>query len=141
VLDVPERGRSGHTGQKGNLTSITPPVPLATTTITNDALSRVATVTDGKGQKRTYTYDKLDRVKRIDYNNSAGSLITSTTFTDAGGTVTYAYDSRNLPASLAEPGGACSGTVSKGTTFTYDGRGRHSTTIYPNGVTQTWGLG
>ena len=179
---------------KGNLTSITPPVPLAPTTIANDALSRVATVTDGKGQKRTYTYDKLDRVKRIDYKNSAGTLVTSTTFdynangslltrsditgattsttsysydarnrktqdtlpdtstnvytydladnlktfTDAGGTVAYAYDSRDLPASLAEPGGSCSGTVSKCTTFAYDTRGRHTTTTYPNGVTQTW---
>jgi YD repeat-containing protein len=180
---------------KGNLTSITPPVPLAPTTITNDALSRVSTVIDGKGQKQTYTYDKLDRVKRIDYANSAGTTVTSTTFdynangslltraditgsttnttsysydarnrktqdtlpdtstnsytydgadnlktfTDPGGTVTYSYDSRNLPASLAEPGGSCSGTVSKCTTFAYDTRGRHTTTTYPNGVTQTWG--
>jgi RHS repeat-associated protein len=62
----------------GNLTSVTPELPLGDTTITYDSLSRVDTVEDGKGQTRSYTYDLLDRVTEIDYGS--------------GETVTYDYD-------------------------------------------------
>src|SRR3954452_11978443 len=62
----------------GNLTTITPPVPLGQTTLTYDAVSRIATVTDGKNQRTTYTYDGDDRVTKITYND--------------GSSVTYTYD-------------------------------------------------
>ncbi|MGW7538602.1 RHS repeat-associated core domain-containing protein [Amycolatopsis sp. NPDC054798] len=49
----------------GNLTTVTPPTPLGTTRYTYDSLSRVASVTDGRGIRLDYGYDKLDRVVSV----------------------------------------------------------------------------
>ncbi|HYI80330.1 MAG TPA: RHS repeat-associated core domain-containing protein [Thermoleophilaceae bacterium] len=86
----------------GNLTSVTPELPLGVTTITYDSLSRVDTVEDGKGQTRSYAYDELDRVVEIDYG--AGNVVTFD-YDDNGnriervdsvhGTSTWSYDELN----------------------------------------------
>jgi len=119
----------------GNLTSITPELPLGDTTITYDALSRVHSVEDGKGQVRTYTYDDLDRVLEIEYTggptiafeydpdgNRLGRFDsvhgTSTWDYDAlgrrigdtlpSGTTTYAWDASSNLTSLTDGGGTVS---------------------------------
>ncbi len=93
----------------GNLTTITPPLPLGATRITYDALSRVRTVEDGKGQTRTYTYDTLDRVTQIAYSS--------------GGTIAYAYDANG------------NRTTDAGVTFTYDTLNRLTR---DSGASYTW---
>lgn len=60
------------------LTAIIPPAPLGKVTVTYDSLHRISTVTDGKGQTRTYGYDLDDRVVKIAYSG--------------GPTLTFGYD-------------------------------------------------
>ncbi|MDP9389702.1 MAG: DNRLRE domain-containing protein [Actinomycetota bacterium] len=140
--NVTKYGYDGST--KGNLTSVTPPpctgCPGATT-ITVDALSRTSTVTDGKGQKTTYTYDKLDRVTRVTFNGdtACASRSTCVDFAYDGngnltsrsssiGTTTFTYDQLNQVIKKVLPGplvNACSGQT--GMTFTYDAVGNLST--------------
>lgn len=43
----------------------------------------------------------------------------------------------NEVTSLAEPGGSCSGTMSKCTTFAYSGNGARTTVTYPGSTVQT----
>jgi RHS repeat-associated protein len=95
---------------QGNLTSVNYPAPLGDVTITPDALSRVGTVTDGKGQTTTYTYDPLDRVTNIAYQDgsSIGYVYDGngnvTSMTDSTGTTTYGYDKLNRLEQEVEPG-------------------------------------
>ncbi|MDP9409956.1 MAG: hypothetical protein M3P70_05530, partial [Actinomycetota bacterium] len=106
----------------GNLTTVTPPSPLKPTTITYDGLSRVDTVTDGKGQVTNVDYDILDRpvlttftdglAVTNDYDDG-GRLISRS---DATGTTTYAYDALNRPTQENLPGGRTNA-------YTYDGVG------------------
>lgn len=86
----------------GNRTSVDHPVPRGDETTVYDALSRVTSTSDGRGQTTTYTYDVLDRV-------------TQTTF-DGGATVTYAYDAVGNRTSQTDVTGT--------TTSTYDELGR-----------------
>jgi RHS repeat-associated protein len=83
----------------GNLTTITPPVPMAPQSYTYDGLSRVATHTDGDGNTTAYTYDGDDRVTKTTYQD--GSTVNDTydadgqllTETDSSGIKTNTYDS------------------------------------------------
>lgn len=98
----------------GNPTGITPPAPLGATAITTDSLSRIKTVTDGKGQTKTFTYDALDRVTKVDF---AGGTSTAFAFDGAGNTVsrvdapasglagltTYQFDLRNRLKKATQP--------------------------------------
>lgn len=85
---------------KGNLSKVTPPAPLGSTTYTYDALGRVETATDGRGIKTVYGYDTRDRVKTVSSTNSTltysydgdGNL---TSRTDASGTTRWDYDELN----------------------------------------------
>ena len=120
----------------GNLSGVTPPVPLQPTTVVPDATtSRVTSVTDGKGQKRTYSYDPLDRITQILFNGTTtcSSSATCTTFgydgdgnltsrTDASGTTTFGYDplQRVTRKSLPDTSTACAGSSPAGMTYTYD---------------------
>ena len=101
----------------GDLTTTTPPAPLAASTATYDTLGRATTSTDGKGQKTSYTYDKANRTTQVltagatTCNYGAGTCVTNTydadgnltASSDVTGTTTYAYDllgretSRSLP--------------------------------------------
>jgi hypothetical protein len=84
-----------------------PPAGQHQTRDTYDALSRVKTVRDGNDNLQVLTCDALDRVREIVYQNPQGlnaSQVTSVydqngnlaSRSDATGTTTYAYDSRNL---------------------------------------------
>ena len=97
----------------GNLTSITPELPLGETTITYDALSRVDTVEDGKGQTASYSYDALDRIVEIDYGDgqtvgfdydSDGNRVERVD--SAHGTSTWAYDVLNRRTADDLPSGS-----------------------------------
>jgi RHS repeat-associated protein len=63
---------------KGNRTGTDHPAPLGDESFTYDALSRIRTMTDGKGQTRTFDYDPLDRIVKV-------------TFSD-GSSVSYTHD-------------------------------------------------
>jgi YD repeat-containing protein len=98
----------GYTG--GNLTSVDNPAPLGDISYTYDALSRLKTQTDGKGQVTTYDYDNLDRVTKLTYHD--GSTIVYTydangnvsTMADNTGTTTYQYDALNRLTKETLPG-------------------------------------
>ena len=143
----------------GNLTTITPPLPLGQTTITYDALSRARTIRDGKSQTRTFSYDALDRLTRVDYSDASSVSYAydangnRTSQTDsAAGTWSYVYDDRNRPTSETLPTAAVnqyaydalsnltqlvdrSGTVRYG----YDALNRLSELIEPDGRRTTFG--
>lgn len=115
--------RYGYDNQ-GNLTKVTPPATtgpgtaiLGETTITNDSLSRVKTVTDGKGQVKTFAYDKLDRVKKIDYSN--------------GTSIAYSYDANGNQTERND-------SVHGITSFAYDKLNRRTGDAYPSSVTSTY---
>ncbi|MEU1133460.1 RHS repeat-associated core domain-containing protein, partial [Streptomyces sp. NPDC005900] len=82
---------------KGNLTKVTPPKPLGETTYTYDSLGRTETLTDGRGIKKVFVYDNLDRVKTVSTTNDTvryfydgdGNLAQRT---DSTGTIKYAFD-------------------------------------------------
>jgi RHS repeat-associated protein len=136
---------------EGNLTSVTPPSPLGGETITYDSLSRVASATDGKGQKTSYTYDNLDRVTQILYGGatqctpSTGNCITytydadgnRTGMTDQSGTTSYYYNALNqlTTESLPDTSSACSGSSPAGITYAYDGVGNLLTYCDSGGTT------
>jgi len=109
---------------KGNLTSITPPSftpasgssALGATSITYDSLSRVKTVKDGKGQTRTYDYDKRDRILKITFGDGS-----STSFT---------YDGNG--ATLSRADAPASGLLGM-TTILVDAKGRTTKETRPNG--------
>lgn len=96
----------------GNLIQVTPPVPLGSSTLTPDALSRVTSLTDGKGQKTNFTYDTLDRITKVTYaDGSSVSYVYDTAgnvtnMTDNTGTTTFQYDAANRVMQKTLPGGA-----------------------------------
>jgi RHS repeat-associated protein len=128
----------------GDLTKISPPSPLGATTIAPDALSRPGSVTDGKNQKATYTYDGNDRITQVMFNGtttctpSAGTCVqytydaagNLTQRVDASGTTTYSYDYANRPTAKTTPQGS--------TSVTYDGVG-NVTTYTDAGGTVSYG--
>jgi RHS repeat-associated protein len=137
---------------KGELSGIDRPAPLGDVSFTYDAVSRMRTMTDGKTQTTTYTYDKLDRVIRIDFHD--GSSITyvfdgngnETTHTDAAGTTSSVYDELNRLTSETHPGrpqitytydpadNLTSATDASGTvSYSYDNANRLATIVEPTG--------
>ncbi len=78
------------------------PLGVGAKTFAYDALSRLATVTDAKGQKTTLTHDAFDR-------------LTKATFAD-GSSVTYTYDAAGRLTRRDDAAGA--------TVFSYDALGR-----------------
>jgi YD repeat-containing protein len=117
----------------GNLKTIKPPLTsgagtaLGDTSFTYDTnLSRVRTVTDGKGQVRTISYDELDRVTRIDVSD--GSRMTfaydangnlTQRADSASNTTTYVYNRFNERTSETFPG--------RSNTYAYDKAGNLDT--------------
>jgi len=100
-----------------------------------DALSRTSSVTDGKGQQRTCTYDALDRVTALTYPAYTTGNVSmvydadgnTTSMTDSTGITSYAYDALNLVTSLTEPNNVV-------TSFGYDANHQRTSTTYPDGV-------
>jgi RHS repeat-associated protein len=135
----------------GEETGITPPSPLGAETITYDALSRVASVTDGKSQKTTYSYDGVDRVTQILYGGattctpSSGNCIShtfdadgnQTSMVDQSGTTHYYYDALNrlTTESLPDTTSDCAGSSPAGITYGYDAVGNKVTYCDSGGTT------
>lgn len=83
---------------QGNLSTVTPPAPMAATNYTYDALGRPLTVVNGNGVKQTFTYDNRDRVTKVE---AVGAVAVSYVYdgdgnlksrTDASGTLAFTYD-------------------------------------------------
>ncbi|MGW7275033.1 RHS repeat-associated core domain-containing protein [Streptomyces sp. NPDC054864] len=117
---------------KGNLAKVDRPSAQEDVTYTYDALGRTDTVTDGRGVKTVYTYDKRDRLKT---QTSDGKL---TTFgydtngniksrTTPAGTSTYAYDEQNRERTRTLPAGG-------GSSVTYDAAGNVKTATDAGGT-------
>jgi RHS repeat-associated protein len=100
-----------------------PPTPLVAISQTFDSLGRVATSTDGKGQKTTYSYDGLDRVTQVLTNGAA------TCTYSAGTCVTYVFDADGNMTSQHDKTGT--------TGISYDGLGRELVKTFPSTATAT----
>lgn len=101
----------------GNLTSVDPPAPLGDVDpITYDAVSRIRSMKDGKGNVTSYQYDHLDRITEIAHAS--------------GPTYTYEYDGDGNPISMTGPAGA--------TTMEYDERNLLVSRTTPDGHTITY---
>jgi RHS repeat-associated protein len=137
-----------------NLTGIDyPGTKLGDITLTVDALSRVSTVSDGKGDVTRYEYDAIDRVTRITYDfdgtnlcpgwstcadptyDGDGNMISRQ---DNRGTTTFDFDKLGRPTAKGLPSGAnaCSSGGTK-ITMGYDAANNltsvcdaHGTTTY-----------
>ncbi len=101
----------------GNLTSVAAPSPLGVASATYDSLGRVVSVTDGKGQTTTYTYNGDDEVTKATYSDGSAD--------------TYTYDADGNLLSDAGPSGT--------TTYTYDALGRVTSETTPDGHTSSLG--
>lgn len=121
----------------GNLSTVTPPSPLGTTTYTYDAVGRVTAVTDGNGDTTTYAYDAADRITQATFDNdqtlttvyNANGTIASET-DSAGGQLTYTYDlagNQTSQVTVTPLGAGISSTI----TMTYDANG--NMTSYDDG--------
>jgi RHS repeat-associated protein len=99
--------------------------PTGTTTYTLNALGRITEEALPGAVSNAYSYD------------AAANLVS---FTDAGGTTHYAYNGLNELESMYEPGGTCTGTPAKCTTFTYDDDGSLTKTTYASGASMRYKL-
>jgi len=108
----------------GELITLTPPAPLGAQSFTYDSLSRLKTVTDGKSQLTTYSYNAEDAVT---YTTWAGGDTDQLTYDNDGnqtqqtdnraGTNSYTYDGLGRQTSFGETGNTTASTV------TYDPAG------------------
>ncbi|WP_353940162.1 RHS repeat-associated core domain-containing protein [Streptomyces sp. HUAS MG91] len=82
---------------QGNLKTVKAPAPLGDTNYTYDSLGRTETLTDGRGIKKVFAYDNLDRIKTVSTTNDTvryyydgdGNLRQRD---DSTGTVKYQFD-------------------------------------------------
>lgn len=126
----------------GNISTVTPPSPsnepLGQTTFTVDALARVTSSIDGKGQKTSYFYDSLDRMTEVLFAGatSCGSYTTCTVYgydangnlanqTDSTGAYTFHYNARNMLTQKVFPANSPWGCPGQTATITmgYDNAG------------------
>ncbi|MEV7644034.1 hypothetical protein AB0O32_29305 [Streptomyces rubiginosohelvolus] len=124
---------------------------------TYDALGRTDTVTDGRGVKTVYTYDKRDRIKT---QTSDGKVAAFTydadgnikTRTTPAGTSSYTYDEQSRERTRALPAGGSSsvtydaaGNVKTATdaggtiTYDYNHANQLTTLTQPGGAKITYG--
>jgi len=123
----------------GELVTLTPPAPLGAQSFTYDSLSRLKTVTDGKSQTTTYSYNAEDAVT---YTTWAGGDTDQLTYDNDGnqtqqtdnraGTNSYSYDGLGRQTSYGETGNTTASTV------TYDPAGNVLTSADSTG-TVTYG--
>ncbi|MFL6098575.1 MAG: RHS repeat-associated core domain-containing protein [Actinomycetales bacterium] len=90
----------------GKITGITYPSPLGAWTVVQDALYRNSAVTDGLSQKRTFIYDPIDRIDKLELNGATGCTPST------GKCVDYGYDADGNQISIQDANGT--------TTLSYD---------------------
>ncbi|MFJ3592900.1 RHS repeat-associated core domain-containing protein [Streptomyces sp. NPDC090231] len=143
---------------QGNLSTVTPPAPMAATNYTYDALGRPLTVVNGNGVKQTFTYDNRDRVTKVE---AVGAVAVSYVYdgdgnlksrTDASGTLAFTYDgmsretirtlqngAQTVLAYTASEGNVDYYTDPQGTTdYTYDKANHLIALKAPNNKTTTF---
>lgn len=99
--------------------------PAGTSKFIYDPLNRLTEESLPESTSASYSYDE------------ASNLLS---FTDAGGSTHYFYNGLNELEAMYEPGGTCSGTPSKCTTFTYDGDQGLTRIAYPSGASLNYTL-
>ena len=140
----------------GNLSQQSSP-DTGTTANAQDAAGNLITSTDATGQSTSYTYDALNRITRIVYNQATGTQLkqldyvydqgangigrlTSITETSAVGavlqTTTYGYDQHGRVLSETRAIGGQTYT----TAYAYDAAGRMTGMTYPSGRTMSYGF-
>lgn len=79
---------------------------------TYDTWGRLATATDGRGNTTTYSYDKIDRLTKIDFSDATADVSYTydgdgmlTTRVDGSGTTTFGYDNLGRLTSRANTAG------------------------------------
>ncbi len=140
----------------GNLSQQSSP-DTGTSASMHDEAGNLSTSIDAKGQSMSYTYDALNRVTRIVYDQATGTQLkqvdyaydqgangiarlTSMTETSAAGavlqTTTYGYDPHGRIVSESRViGGQTYATV-----YAYDAAGRMTGMTYPSGRTTSYGF-
>jgi RHS repeat-associated protein len=120
----------------GDLVKVTPPAPQGPTTYTYDALSRVTSVTDPRGDTTKYAYDVRDRQTLITFDN--GTTLAKTYFPNGlvqydsdnfAGTKQFEYDTLGRTTKQI---GALAGLNQ---TYTYDSVGNILTFVDTSGAT------
>lgn len=109
-----------------NLTKITRPAPLGAITMTYDSLDRLASVTDGVGNKQTHTYDSMDRLIRTNFFAPGAAFSTSR--------VIYTYDVNGNRTARTD---VHPGQGTKTSAWALDARNRLTTETLP-GVTNSY---
>ncbi|WP_343244971.1 RHS repeat-associated core domain-containing protein [Streptomyces sp. SID14478] len=129
----PEGNKTSFTyDPKGNLAKVDRPSAQEDITYTYDALGRTDTVTDGRGIKTVYTYDKRDRLKTQTSDGKTTTFVYDAdgnikTRTSPTGTSTYTYDEQSRERTRSLPAGGAS-------SVTYDAAGNVKTATDAGGT-------
>lgn len=104
---------------------------------TYDTWGRLATATDGRGNTITYSYDKVDRITKVDYSDATADVTYTydgdgrqTTRVDGTGTTTWGYDQLGRLITRANTAGG--GTIS----YAYDKASNLTSTTDTRGTTR-----
>lgn len=112
------------------LTEVAPPTPLAHQLFGPDSLSRVKWAKDGNGVWACATYDKEDRVTRVDWKTGLTSNDCATGTTSKW--MTFTYDNNGNVTQRADNAGNT-------TTYGYDYANRRTSESFPSSRTNTYG--
>ncbi|GHB79407.1 type IV secretion protein Rhs [Streptomyces xanthochromogenes] len=129
----PESHKTSFTyDSKGNLAKVDRPSAQEDLTYTYDALGRTDTVTDGRGVKTVFTYDKRDRLTTQTSDGKTATFVYDAdgnikTRTSPAGTSTYSYDEQSRERTRSLPAGGAS-------SVTYDASGNVKTATDAGGT-------
>ncbi|MGW4310306.1 RHS repeat-associated core domain-containing protein [Streptomyces californicus] len=129
----PEGNKTSFTyDSKGNLLKVDRPSAQEDISYTYDALGRTDTVTDGRGIKTVYAYDKRDRLKTQTGDGKVTTFVYDAdgnikTRTSPAGTSTYTYDEQSRERTRSLPAGGAS-------SVTYDASGNVKTSTDAGGT-------
>ncbi|MBC8419759.1 MAG: RHS repeat protein [Desulfobacterales bacterium] len=122
---------------EGRLLSVTDPLNKTTRTLTRDALGRISTFTNARGQIVSYEYDDDGRVTQKKHEGSAVATYSYTTngylssVNDSWGTTSMSYDAAGRVTQIDYPTGKSLGLA-------YDDGGNIASLSYPGGLTATY---
>jgi len=112
----------------GNLTTISPPAPLGSTSVTVDGDGRATAVTDGASRSTKYFYDGDDRITELRFDGGTSATCSNSDAT-AGNCISYSYDNNgNLTSRLDNTGT---------TSWTYDAQNRPLSKSFPSSISTT----